>query len=335
MQRHSTMRVLFGAGLGAIVFAGAMLAATDSRAQEESPITKFLRGALSNSPDAIPASGAAATEQGAASDSSAGASATQQPPDSEAAATDDGAVNWSALNSGPPSFDNDAPVQALRAPRAPSAPPGLDVSRTDKPDGSASMALKHPLTTPWDTKVGADVSLAAPPATTYQPDRPLPGSVNHDNGAGGAWVSTDAPGVGTIGARVDARQDQRKLGTTFERSVPLGEDLSVTMHGAYAVTDMSGAPAITGSVPLQAVPVTAAATPSRVLDSEKLVKFNILPTGTSLGAGVTSTSTDSLTHHKLVAEQELYGPLHVTGTVTDMGQSDSSKSITAGVKFKW
>jgi hypothetical protein len=108
----------------------------------------------------------------------------------------------------------------------------------------------------------------------------------------------------------------------------------VTVHGAYAVTDNTGAPAITGSVPLAAVPVTAA-TPSRVLDSEKLLKFNILPTGTSLGAGVTTTSTDSLTHHKLVAEQELYGPLHVTGTVTDMGQSDSSKSITAGVKFQW
>jgi hypothetical protein len=309
-----------------------MFAATDSRAQEESPITKFLRGVLGNSPQADAATDATATEEGTASDPAADATATAQTPAADATAPDDGNIDWSALNSAPPSPDTD--VTALRAPRAPAAPPGLDVSRTDRADGSASMALKHPLATPWDTKVGADVSLAAPPASTYQPDRPLPGTVTNDNGAGGACMSTDAPGVGTIGARVDARQDQRKLGTTFERSVPLGEALSVTVHGGYAVTDNSGASGITGSVPLAAAPVTPAA-PSRVLDSEKLIKFNILPTGTSLGAGVTSTSTDQLTHNKLVAEQELYGPLHVTGTVTDMGQSASSKSITAGFKFQW
>jgi hypothetical protein len=330
MQRHSTMRALFGA----VVLAGAVFAATPGRAQDESPITKFLRGALSNSPDASAATDANAPEQGSASDPSADTIAADQAPAADPTSPDNSTIDWSALNSDPPRFDGEAPVTALRSPRAPSAPPGLDMSRTDKPDGSAAMSLKHPLTTPWETKLGADVSLAAPPPTTYQPDRPLPGVVTNDNGAGGAWLSTDAPGVGTIGARVDAGQDKRKLGTTFERSVPLGEDVSVTVHGAYAVTDNSGAPAITGSVPLAAAPVTAAA-PSRVLDSEKLVKFNILPTGTSLGAGVTSTSTDSATHHKLVAEQELYGPLRVTGTVTDMGQSASSKSITAGVKFKW
>jgi hypothetical protein len=330
MQRYLTTRAAFAAGLGAIVLACTMFAAP-ARAQEESPITKFLRGALGNSPDANPAPQASAP---AASDPQADAVEIGQAPAADASTPDDSAINWSALNSDPPAYDPDAPVKALRAPAAPAGPPGLDVSRSDKPDGSASMSLKHPLTVPWDTKVGADVSLAAPPPTTFQPDRPLPGSVTNDNGAGGAWLSTDAPGVGTIGARVDAAQDKRKLGTTFERSVPIGDALSVTVHGAYAVTDNSGAPAGTGSVPLVAAPAAASA-PSRVLDSDNVVKFNILPTGTSLGAGVATTSTDTLTHHKLVAEQELYGPLHVTGTVTDVGQSDSSKSITAGVKFKW
>ena len=242
MQRYLTMRAAFGAGFGAIVLACTMLAATPGRAQEESPITKFLRGALSVSPDANPAPDAHAPEQGAASDPQADAAATDPAPAADASMPDDSAINWSALNSDPPAYDQDAPVKTLRAPAAPGAPPGLDVSRSDKPDGSASMSLKHPLTVPWETKVGADVSLAAPPPTTYQPDRPLPGSVTTDNGAGGAWLSTDAPGVGTIGARVDAAQDKRKLGTTFERSVPLGEALSVTVHGAYAVTDNSGAP---------------------------------------------------------------------------------------------
>lgn len=323
-----------------MAFAAAIGGATGVHAQDDSPITIFLRGYLADQPQAAapqsgPAPRANAAAQGAATDSSAGAAAQDQPSSADATPVDDGApIDWSVLNTAPSSLDSDAPIKALRAPGKPSQPPPLDVSRTDRPDGSASMSLGRPLTTPWDTKVGADVSLAATPPTTYQPNRPLPGSVSEDTGSGGAWVSTDAPGIGTIGARVDANQDQRKLGTTFERSVPLGQDLSVTVHGAYGVTDNSSASGFTSPVPLAAVPAPVA-TPSRVLDSEKLVKFNILPSGTTLGAGVSSSSTDSLTHNKLVAEQQLYGPLHVTGTVTDMGQADSSKSITAGFKFKW
>ena len=35
-------------------------------------------------------------------------------------------------------------------------------SRTDKPDGSSALTIGRRLPTPWETKVGADVSLAAP-----------------------------------------------------------------------------------------------------------------------------------------------------------------------------
>jgi hypothetical protein len=37
----------------------------------------------------------------------------------------------------------------------------------------------------------------------------------------------------------------------------------------------------------------------------------------------------------LSAEQKLYGPLHVTTAVTDLGQTTSNKSITAGFKLNW
>ena len=35
-------------------------------------------------------------------------------------------------------------------------------SRTDKPDGSAALTIGRRLPTAWETKVGTDVSLAAP-----------------------------------------------------------------------------------------------------------------------------------------------------------------------------
>ena len=73
----------------------------------------------------------------------------------------------------------------------------------------------------------------------------------------------------------------------------------------------------------------------QVFGNERAVKFNILPTGTTLGAGLTTASNDPVTHNTISAEQKLYGPLQVTTAVTDFGQTTSNKSITAGFKLHW
>ena len=78
---------------------------------------------------------------------------------------------------------------------------------------------------------------------------------------------------------------------------------------------------------------TAAAEP--ILSNERGFKFDILPTGTALSAGLASASTDPVTHNTFSADQQLYGPLHVTTTVTDVGEATSNKSITAGMKLNW
>ena len=88
-------------------------------------------------------------------------------------------------------------------------------------------------------------------------------------------------------------------------------------------------------MPLMALPANPAPLTPQVFGNEKAVKFNILPTGTTLGAGVTTASNDPVTHNTLSAEQKLYGPLQVTTAVTDFGQTTSSKSITAGFKLHW
>ena len=88
-------------------------------------------------------------------------------------------------------------------------------------------------------------------------------------------------------------------------------------------------------LPLMALPANPAPLTPQVFGNEKAVKFNILPTGTTLGAGVTTASNDPVTHNTLSAEQKLYGPLQVTTAVTDFGQTTSNKSITAGFKLHW
>ena len=65
------------------------------------------------------------------------------------------------------------------------------------------------------------------------------------------------------------------------------------------------------------------------------MKFDILSTGTTLGAGITTASNDPVTHNTLSADQKLYGPLHVTTAVTDLGQPTASKSISARFKLNW
>jgi hypothetical protein len=72
-----------------------------------------------------------------------------------------------------------------------------------------------------------------------------------------------------------------------------------------------------------------------VYGNERNVKFNILPTGATFGAGRTSASNDPVTHNTLSADQKLYGPLQVTTAVTDVGQTTSGKSISPGFKLNW
>ena len=90
-----------------------------------------------------------------------------------------------------------------------------------------------------------------------------------------------------------------------------------------------------GDRPGKLPPAAATPTPPLVWGNEKAVKFEILPTGTTFGAGISSISTNPVTHNTLSADQKLYGPLHVTTAVTDIGQPTRDKRITAGFKLNW
>ena len=85
---------------------------------------------------------------------------------------------------------------------------------------------------------------------------------------------------------------------------------------------------------MMAAPVSGPPTP-QIWGSEKTVKFNLLTTGTTLGAGIATASNDPVTHNTFSADQKVYGPLHVTTAVTDLGQPTASKSLSAAFKLNW
>jgi hypothetical protein len=229
------------------------------------------------------------------------------------------------------------PAALATAPKKPLRLPGYrnseyDITRTQNVDGSTTVVLKQPLQTEWSNSVGADLAPSKP--ATY----PLPLPTEHNNSlpAGAAWASVGVPNLASVDARVDPTNEQGKIGATIKRSIPFASRFAVTVQGTYSVTEMLGQPSSgPGDLPLMTLPPPGAPAAQQVFGSEKAVKFNILPTGTTLGAGFVTASNDPVTHNTFSANQKLYGPLHVTTAVADVGQTTSNKSISAGFKLNW
>ena len=209
---------------------------------------------------------------------------------------------------------------------------GYPVTRTDKSDGASTFVVKQPLQTDWSNSIGADLG---PSRDGSAFDRPLP-TTRNDSPSGSAWASVGVANIGSVDARIDPTNEQGKFGTTLKQSIPFGGRFAVTLQDTYSITETRGQSAAGPSdIPLMALPPTSPPLTPQVFGNERSVKFNILPTGTTLGAGQTSASNDPVTHNTLSAEQKLYGPLQVTTAVTDFGQTTSGKSISAGFKLHW
>jgi hypothetical protein len=202
----------------------------------------------------------------------------------------------------------------------------LEWQRAEKPDGSsAAVTVKRPLPLAWDAKIGADFKPADAPSPYGLPAQPLP-QVN-DRASGAAWARLAVPNLASLGVQVGADHNHNTFGASLSRSLPLSEAYSVTFEHKYAVSDPAAPP--------PAAVASVAAAPPLIWSADRLLKFNIHPTATTLAAGTTTSTADNVTRNKFMAEQKLYGPLNVTTAVTDPGSPTSVKSITAGFKLKW
>jgi hypothetical protein len=216
------------------------------------------------------------------------------------------------------------PTSPLRI-RPPNARGPFDWSREEKLDGSSSVSVKKDLPTAWDAKLGADFGFGRQADPSRQP---LPSPKEPNSGA--AWANIKVPGVGMIDARVEPSPEQQTFGTTVSRSVPLGSSYALTLQNSYTVTERGNAPT---ALPAGGPPTAAA--PAQVWSTDRMVKFSILPMGTSLAAGATTSSADNVTRGRISAEQKLFEHFNVTTSVTDVGAPSSNKSITAGFKWQW
>ncbi len=192
-------------------------------------------------------------------------------------------LDWSQLNVDASTLA--APASKLRLP--PQAGSEMSWSSSDKPNGSAAVTVKRPLSPFWDARLGADMTVTRQPPTTMSEllSEKLANGGNAPQSAGAAWAAVTAPGVGSIWdktaveARVDPSQDQSKLGTSISKSLPLSGQYSLTLQDGYNVIQQGIAP----------VPGIAG---RPIYQTEQSAKLSIGGTGTSLIAGQTLSSAD-------------------------------------------
>ena len=228
----------------------------------------------------------------------------------------------------------DAPVKTLKTPSL-STPNSYDLSETTAGNGATTYSVKKTLPTDWNSSIGADLGTGAPSQPYYQPDQPIAPARNN---TGAAWASVGVSNVASLDARVDPTVDQGRVATTLHHSLSVGRNLSVTLQNSTGISQTLGdTPAIPAGLPVMALAQPTATTggATRTWDDQPSVKFDILPTGTTLSAGLARTSTDPVLHNTLSADQKLYGPLHVGTAVNDVGETTENKSVTASFKLHW
>lgn len=262
-------------------------------------------------------------------DQAAPAAESAATPDADDADIKDLQLDWSQLNVDASTLAT-RPVSKARSSQAEA---GGDMSWSSKnsANGSAAVSVKQPLSPFWDTRIGADMTVARQPSTMSEllAEKVANGG-NTPQSTGTAWAAITAPGVGSIWdktaveARVDPGQEQSRLGTSLSKSLPLSDQYSLTLQNGYNVTQQ-------GIVPVPGI----VARPERSYQTEQSAKLSIADTGTSLIAGQTLSSTDEKWLRKIGAEQKLFDGVSITGSIGETPLGAANKSLTAGFKRSW
>lgn len=239
-------------------------------------------------------------------------------------------IDWSILDSDPTTMAGKPWIPARKASLR--AGDAWSWKRTDNADGTSAVTIKQPVSTFWDTRVGADLSVVSQmPATSAEA---LAEKIAHDNqftrSSGSAWAAMTAPGLGTIWdktaieARTDPTQDQSKLSASLSKSIPLdGNRYALTLQNGTNVSQQT------------LVPVVGPGASSRVVEVDQSVRLGFTETGTSLIAGQTHSTADDKWLRKISAEQKIFGDVTVTGAISETANGSANGSLTAGFKRSW
>lgn len=239
-------------------------------------------------------------------------------------------LDWSQLDLDASPLIGIAP-KARVAPK-PTASADAAWSANEKRNGTSAVSVKQSLTPFWDTRIGADMTVARQGTLTASEalSEKLANGGSAPQSSGSAWAAITAPGVASIWdktaveARVDPSQEQSKLGTTLSKSVPLSEQYSLTLQNGYNLIQQ-------GIVPVPGI----VSRPVRSYETDASAKLSIADTGTSFMAGQTLSTNDDKWLRKIGAEQKLFDGVTVSGSIGETPTGATNKSFSAGFKRSW
>jgi hypothetical protein len=208
---------------------------------------------------------------------------------------------------------------------------GMNWSSNAKANGSSAVTVKQSVSSFWDARIGADMTVTSEPRTMSEllaQKAANGGSLPQSSGS--AWAAATAPGAGAIWdktameARVDPGAEQSKIGASLTKSMPLSGDTSLTLQNGYSVNQQgtTAVPGIGGHI-------------TRNYETDQSAKVTLTDTGTSVTAGQTLSTTDDKWLRKFGAEQKLFDNVTVSGSVGETSQGAINKSLTAGFKKSW
>ena len=238
-------------------------------------------------------------------------------------------LDWSQLNVDASTLNGPA-LKGRPAPKGTSA--DATWSNNAKPNGASAVSVKQSITPFWDTRIGADMTVArqGTATTSEQLSEKLANGGSLPQSSGTAWAAITAPGVASIWdktaveARVDPGADQSKLGTSLSKSLPLNEQYSLTLQNGYNLIQQ-------GIVPVPGI----VSHPARSHETDQSAKLSIADTGTSLIAGQTLSTSDDKWLRKVGAEQKLFDGVTVSGSIGETPSGAANKSLSAGFKRSW
>ena len=205
-------------------------------------------------------------------------------------------------------------------------------SANEKANGTSAVSVKQSISPFWDTRIGADMTVARQGTATTSEllSEKLANGGSLPQSSGTAWAAITAPGVASIWdktsveARVDPGSEQSRLGTSFSKSLPLGEQYSVTLKNDYNLIQQ-------GIVPVPGI----VSHPARSHETDQSARLSITDTGTSLIAGQTLSTSDDKWLRKVGAEQKLFDGVTISGSIGETPSGAASKSFSAGFKRSW
>jgi hypothetical protein len=238
-------------------------------------------------------------------------------------------LDWSLLNV-------DASTLPLPAKQggASKAAGGIDTawSTNERANGTSAVSVKQSISPFWDTRIGADMTVArqSTATTSEQLSEKLANGGSPPQSSGTAWAAVTAPGVASIWdktsveARVDPGSEQSRIGTSLSKSLPLGEQSSLTLRNDYNLIQQ-------GLVPVPGI----VSHPAGSQETDQSARLSFTDTGTSLIAGQTSSNADDKWLRKVGAEQKLFDGVTISGSIGETTSGAASKSLSAGFKRSW